>query len=182
MTSMAANPLMDHHNEMQCAHQLFKLGARVQVVQSVTRLSRSRLLKLYTEINGKSPPKGLLPSSEAWYCQHEGNIHASLFWNFFVGLRNFAPELAEGELISKAYGCYLREISLHCEEASEMKTGEPVFSITRAWMLSRLMRIGELDVTNCNTCGGSFVYAPLHTPELKHTFQCTLCRPPSHVR
>jgi flagellar transcriptional activator FlhC len=39
------------------ASELIKLGARLQVLESETTLSRERLLKLYKEIQNKSPPK-----------------------------------------------------------------------------------------------------------------------------
>lgn len=182
MSTAAQTSLVNRHREMKCAYELFKQGARLQVVQSLTSLSRSRLVKLYVDINGCSPPKGQLPSSDAWFCQHEANIHASLFWNLFTLIETHATNLSEGELISAAYNAYMREASLHGEELTYTGAGEPIFSITRARTLLRLMRIGGLSVTECNQCQGNFIYSPLNTPSNKHDFFCTLCKLPSHVR
>ena len=177
-----AYSLVERHREMQCAHKLFTLGARVQVAESLLNLPRSMLLKLYAEINKKAPPKGQLPSSSQWFCQHEGNIHSSLFWNLRCRLQEFTTGLTEGEVLCKAYEAYLHEIALHQGEMSVSDGEEPLFSITRGWILGRFMRIGELGVTECSNCGGSFIYAPLDAPELSHSFVCSLCRPPSRIR
>ena len=55
------------------------MGARLQVLESETTLSRERLLRLYKEINGESPPKGMLPFSTDWFLTWQPNIHSSLF-------------------------------------------------------------------------------------------------------
>lgn len=182
MTASIGSSLLERHRDMQCALKLFALGARVQVVESVTQLSRSWLLKLYSEINQKPAPKGQLPSSSGWFCQHEANIHSSLFWNIRLQLDKYSTGLRGGEVLCKAYEAYLSEIALHSESLNNLTTGEPIFTVTRAWMLDRFMRIGELAMTECTSCTGGFIYSPLEAPELRHTFVCSLCRPPSRMR
>jgi flagellar transcriptional activator FlhC len=45
------------------------------------KLSRDRLIRLYREVTGGSPPKGMLPFSEDWYLTWGPNIHSSMFAN-----------------------------------------------------------------------------------------------------
>jgi len=47
--------------EINLAIDLVNLGARLQLLEAETNLSRERLLKLYKEVKGESPPKGMLP-------------------------------------------------------------------------------------------------------------------------
>ena len=70
-------------NEIQIAIELINLGARLQVLQSETKVSRERLLKLYKEVKGVSPPKGMLPFSTDWFMTWQPNVHASLFMAYF---------------------------------------------------------------------------------------------------
>ena len=51
--------------EIRVASELIELDARLQVLESETQLSRERLLRLYKELKGRSPPKGMLPFSTA---------------------------------------------------------------------------------------------------------------------
>ena len=47
---------------VQKAHELITLGARLQLLEAETDLSRERLLRLYKEVKGESPPRGMLPA------------------------------------------------------------------------------------------------------------------------
>ena len=57
------------------------------MLESETELSRERLLRLYKELRGKSPPKGMLPFSTDWFMTWQPNIHASLFLTIYRYLR-----------------------------------------------------------------------------------------------
>ena len=65
--------------EINLAVELVQLGARLQVLEAETSLSRERLLRLYKEVRGESPPKGMLPFSTDWFMSWQPNIHSSLF-------------------------------------------------------------------------------------------------------
>lgn len=54
-------------NQTQLAIELIGLGARLQVLEAETTLSRDRLIRLYKELRGASPPKGMLPFSTDWF-------------------------------------------------------------------------------------------------------------------
>ena len=64
---MTAKSLVDEMRQVQMAIELIELGARLQVLETETDLSRSRLVKLYKEVRGMSPPKGMLPFSTDWF-------------------------------------------------------------------------------------------------------------------
>ncbi|MFT5590022.1 MAG: flagellar transcriptional activator FlhC, partial [Bradyrhizobium sp.] len=53
---MAKKSVVTESREIQLAIELIMLGARLQLLESETSLSRERLLKLYKELKGVSPP------------------------------------------------------------------------------------------------------------------------------
>jgi len=60
---MAGKSIVDEAHQIATAIELIELGARLQVLEVETSLSRERLLRLYKEVKGVSPPKGMLPFS-----------------------------------------------------------------------------------------------------------------------
>ena len=74
-----------------------------------TDLSRERLVKLYKEIRGVSPPKGMLPYSEDWFMSWQPNMHSSLFINIY----NYVTKNngVEGiDALIKSYRLYVEHI------------------------------------------------------------------------
>src|ERR1700740_790738 len=105
------------------AIELIELGARLQLLEAETSLSRDRLIKLYKEVKGESPPKGMLPFSTDWFMSWQPNIHSSLF----VDIHRYLVEHggASGpEAIIKSYRLYLEHLQVHGLEQ--------VLSLTRA--------------------------------------------------
>ena len=155
--------------EIQIAVELINLGARLQVLQEETAVSRERLIKLYKEVKGESPAKGMLPYSTDWFMSWLPNIHSSLF----MDIHNFLishTTLSGIDALIKSYRLYLEQI--------EISQGEPVLSITRAWFLVRFFDAKMLQLTECKECGGHFV---VHTNELYKDYICGICRPPSRA-
>ena len=70
------------------AMELISFGARMQVLESEISLSRRRLLRLYKELRGCPPPKGMLPFSAEWFMSREQNIHSSMFYNIYLFIKN----------------------------------------------------------------------------------------------
>ncbi|MET5116145.1 FlhC family transcriptional regulator, partial [Burkholderia pseudomallei] len=64
---MASKSLVFEVKEFTLAIELIELGARLQLLEDETNLSRDRLIKLYKELKGVSPPKGMLPFSTEWF-------------------------------------------------------------------------------------------------------------------
>lgn len=75
---MAEKSIVQEVKEIQLAMELISLGARLQMLESETQLSRGRLIKLYKEIRGNPPPKGMLLFSTDWFMTWEHNIHSSM--------------------------------------------------------------------------------------------------------
>lgn len=155
--------------EIQLAVELIELGARLQVLQEETALSRERLLKLYKEVKGESPAKGMLPYSTDWFMSWLPNIHSSLFMDIHHYLIQ-NTSLCGIEAVIKSYRLYLEQIKI--------SQGEPELSITRAWFLVRFFEAKMLELATCHECGGHFV---MHADELTQHYVCGICRPPSRA-
>jgi flagellar transcriptional activator FlhC len=161
--------ILGEARQIGLASELIHLGARLQVLESETTLSRERLLKLYKEIQKKSPPKGMLPFSTEWFMTWQPNIHASLFMNLYQSLIN-SSEIDEIDAVIRAYKLY-REYLVQLEMPE-------VLSITRAWRLVKFVDAGMLTTTGCSQCKGHFV---VHTFELTKDYVCGLCNMPSRA-
>jgi flagellar transcriptional activator FlhC len=166
---MRLSSVIDDAAEVRRASSLIELGARLQVLESETRLSRERLLKLYKEIQGRSPPKGMLPFSTDWFVTWMPNIHASLFMAVYNNLIK-ATALDDVDAIVKAYRLYKEQCT-----ASGL-TEE--LSITRAWRLVRFVDAGMLKLAPCTKCGGHFV---VRDHDLTRHYVCGLCHVPSRA-
>lgn len=155
--------------QIQLAIELVNLGARLQVLEAETNLSRERLLKLYKEVKGVSPPKGMLPFSTDWFMSWQPNIHSSLFIDIYRYLGQNAG-LTGIEAIVKAYRLYLEHV--------EVNNLECVLSLTRAWSLIRFLDAKMLTTIPCTECGGHFV---VHAMDLHRGYVCGLCHVPSRA-
>ena len=151
------------------AAELIRLGARMQLLEAETSLSRERLLKLYQEIRHASPPKGMLPFSTDWFMTWQPNVHASLFMNLHRRVRQSGAAEGVHALIA-AYHLYLDQI--------DAIGTDPVLSITRAWTLLRFFEAELVQLTPCSCCGGEFL---THAYEPAKTFVCGICHMPSRA-
>ncbi|WP_041657432.1 flagellar transcriptional regulator FlhC [Azoarcus sp. KH32C] len=166
---MKNKSIIEEAEDIQRAAEMVRLGARMQMLEAETKLSRERLLKIYKEIRGMSPPKGMLPFSTDWFMTWQPNVHASLFMAFFSFFQT-QTALKGLESILKAYHLYLDHI--------EAEDTEPVLSLTRAWTLVRFFDADLLQLAPCKTCGGKFV---AHAYDPTHEFVCGLCNMPSRA-
>lgn len=166
--AMSGKSVLQEAREVQLAVTLIELGARLQFIESEVNLSRERLLRLYKEIKGTSPPKGLLPFSTDWYMTWMANIHASMFYNIH---RHMAAH-ADGRLdaLIKAFRMYQEQVRAHGDA--------PVLDFTRAATLVKFFDSGMLQLTQCTRCTGLFV---THPHENQPDYVCVLCRPPSRA-
>ena len=167
---MAKKSVVTEAQEIQLAIELINLGARLQLLESETSLSRERLLKLYKELKGVSPPKGMLPFSTDWFITWQPNIHSSLFINIHRYLIEHA-RISGIEAVMKAYKLYLEQMPAAPGE-------EAVLSLTRAWTLVRFFDSKMLTRARCTGCGGHFV---THSFDLNHGYACGLCHMPSRA-
>ena len=167
---MAKKSVVTEVHEIQLAIELIKLGARLQLLESETSLSRERLLKLYKELKGMSPPKGMLPFSTDWFITWQPNIHSSLFINIYKYLNQHA-QVTGIHAVMKAYKLYL-------EQMQPEPNTEPVLSLTRAWTLVRFFDSKMLTTACCSKCQGEFV---VHNLDLHEHYVCGLCHMPSRA-
>jgi flagellar transcriptional activator FlhC len=166
---MKNKSVIEEADDIRRAVEMVQLGARMQMLEVETRLSREKLLKIYKEVRGVSPPKGMLPFSTDWFMTWQPNVHSSLF----MALHRFYSERAGVtglDAIIKAYHLYLDHL--------ESNVMEPVLSLTRAWTLVRFFDADLLQMAPCKTCGGHFV-AHAHDPV--HDYVCGLCNMPSRA-
>ncbi|MGE0557177.1 MAG: flagellar transcriptional regulator FlhC [Burkholderiales bacterium] len=155
--------------QVQLAIDLVRLGARLQVLESETGLSRERLLKLYKEVKGMSPPKGMLPFSTDWFMSWMPNIHSSMFLDTYRYL--CAHTQTRGiTVVMTAYRLYLEHLHVNKLDA--------VLSFTRAWSLVRFFEANMLSTAPCRECGGEYV---VHAMDLHDRFVCGLCHVPSRA-
>lgn len=157
--------------EILLASDMVRLGARLQVLQAETSLSYDRLSRLYREIRGCSPPKGMLPFSVDWFMTWLPNIHSSVFYGIYRYIDTHTPAKKSQALV-EAYRLYLEQAFVGRPEDAK---AEPVLSFTRAWMLLRFIEGGMIQLAHCTRCTGAYV-AHAHDPQ--HDFVCAICRPP----
>ena len=166
---MAYKSVVAEAQQVGIAVELIELGARLQLIQAETTLSRERLLKLYKEVKGVSPPKGMLPFSTDWFLTWLPNVHSSLFINIHRYLIKNS-ECSGIEAMLKSYRLY--QEYLHSNQIDE------VLSFTRAWTLNRFFESRMLETAVCSCCGGHFV---VHPDDLHSHYVCGLCNVPARA-
>ena len=167
---MCEKSLLQEIEEVNIAMGLINLGARMQVLESETSLSRRRLLRLYKELRGCPPPKGMRPFSEDWFMSWEQNIHSSMCYNIYLYLQKTGGGRPI-EILMKTYRLYLEQCGSCCDD-------KPVLGLTRAWTLLRFIDCGIISRKACSVCSGGFVVT---TEFIKNPFTCSLCSPPSRA-
>lgn len=166
---MKNKTILEEGEDIKRAVEMVSLGARMQMLEAETSLSRERLLKIYKEVRGMSPPKGMLPFSTDWFMAWQPNVHASLFMGFhsFFSARATIKGL---DVVLKSYHLYLDHV--------EAENLEPVLSVTRAWTLVRFFDADLLQQATCTSCGGHFV---AHAYDPVNEYVCGLCNMPSRA-
>ena len=167
---MAIKTVAGEAQQVKVAIDLIEMGARLQLLQEETSLSRERLLRLYKEIKKESPSKGMLPYSTDWFMSWQPNIHSSLFADIYQFLVKNAGIDGVQALIT-AYRLYL-------DQVQGIEAAEPVLSITRAWFMIRFFNAGMLQLVPCKECGGHFVS---HADDLHGNYVCGICHPPARA-
>lgn len=165
----APRSLLAEAEQIQLARELIDLDARLQVLESEVHLSRERLLRLYREMKGKSPPKGMLPFSTDWFMTWQPNIHSSLFMNLFRHQMQ-QPGVSRVRALISGFRVY--------RETTERMGLPELLSLTRAWRLVKFFDADMLSMTRCTECGGHFV---THAYEPSAHYVCGLCHMPSRA-
>ncbi|RWA52950.1 flagellar transcriptional regulator FlhC [Cupriavidus sp. UYMSc13B] len=155
--------------QIRLAIEMISLGARLQVLESEVSLPRVRLIRLYKELCGVSPPKGMLPFSTDWFVTWRPNAHASML----LGAYRFMTSRGGLDGIRAVLSSYrmYREQLCATGEASQL-------SFTRAWTLVRFYERGMLQLARCSDCGGEYV---VQADDARHRYVCGLCLPPARA-
>ncbi|WP_419690736.1 FlhC family transcriptional regulator [Burkholderia theae] len=148
---------------------LIRFGARLQMLKSEVSISHDRLVRLYREVRGTSPTKGMLPFSADWYMTWRANLHASLFHAIYRFLLADAG-CRRLEALVKAYDQY----TSCCDESGT----PPVLDLTRAWTLVRFVDGGVLGTEPCVECGVWFIKYP---HDMRCTPRCVACHLPARA-
>ena len=168
---MPEKSLVAELQQVQLAIELIELGARLQVLEYETELSRSRLIQLYKETKGFAPRRGWLPLSTGWFITGQPHIHSSLFYNYYRQLDE-AGGRKRIDCLVKAYRQYIEQTQASSDEH------ELVLDMTRAWTLLQFIDNGRLEVAPCQPCGNLFVVLA-HSP-VRH-YACATCRSSSRA-
>jgi flagellar transcriptional activator FlhC len=166
---MRGKSVVEDAHEVARATSLIQLGARLQVLEAETQLSRERLLRLYKELRGKSPPKGMLPFSTDWFITWMPNIHSSLFMAIYQHIIKSA-DIDYVDALIKSYRLYAEQCKTH-DMAVEL-------TVTRAWRLVKFFDAGMLRLATCSCCRGRFVVRDF---DLTRNYVCGLCHVPSRA-
>ena len=134
--------VIDDAAEVRRAISLIELGARLQVLESETRLSHERLLKLYKEIAGSrrpracclSRPTGSSPGSRT------STRRCSCIYNYSDQVR-----ARPGSTPTRSS----RRYELYSEAMRAVMRARAALSITRAWRLVRFIDAGMLRRAEC---------------------------------
>jgi len=164
---MNVKSVVKEASEVLLASEMICLGARLQVLQAETTISHDRLARLYREIRGCSPPKGMLPFSVEWFMTWRANIHASVFYNLYLFFLRQAGADRTRSLVG-AYKMYLE----HVDAAPGVPTP---LGFTRAWVLVRFFDGDLLQLSVCERCTGKFI---THAHDPHRGFVCAICKPP----
>lgn len=170
ITSRQEISLTEEMIQIQLSIELIELGARIQMLEAETDISRNRLIKLYKEVRGESPPKGQLPFSADWYMTWLPNIHSSLFYSIYKTIELGAPDKTRMESLAKSYRLYSEQLAIEDHEV--------VLGLTRAWTLLRFIETNMVSTKECSLCSGVFITYP---NEPVADYVCGLCVPPSRA-
>lgn len=165
---MSQKSVLQEAREVQLAVALIGLGARLQFLEAEVNLSRERLVRLYKEIKGTSPPKGLLPFSVDWYMTWMANIHASMFYNVYTHM--LAHSEGRLDALIRAFRMYREQVQANGDQE--------VLDFTRAATLVKFFENDMLHLVPCTRCTGRFV---AHAYENRPDYVCVLCRPPARA-
>jgi flagellar transcriptional activator FlhC len=179
---MTRPSVVNELEQLQLAVDLIKLGARLQLLEAHTTISRGRLRVLYREIKGEASPKGMLPFSPEWFLTWEPNIHSSLFMNIYRFLQ-LNTKVSGLELLTKSYQLYLEQSHNSGKTESSRYYDKVVLSLMRAWTMIRFFDHEILAMHHCTSCSGEFVVNAIDSKSgcLDHKYQCGLCNIPGRA-
>ncbi|RAS07013.1 flagellar transcriptional regulator FlhC [Cupriavidus alkaliphilus] len=169
LPAAARKSVLQDLEQTRLAIEMIGLGARLQVLEAEVSLPRERLARLYKELCGAPPPKGMLPFSTDWFLGWRPNAHASMLLGAYCFMIR-AGHLDGIRATLAGFRMYREHLSVTGEAAQ--------LSFTRAWMLVRFYERGMLQLARCQGCRGEFVVG---AHDARQRYTCGLCLPPARA-
>lgn len=174
MIAASKQTLLTQAKVVEAAAELIRLGARMQVLENMTPMPREKLLRLYKEIKGEAPPRGMLPFSTEWFLEWQPAMHSALYLTHRNELRRLSG--LAGAATAATNPLWHMPITYKAYLESVKSCGlEPVLTLTRAWSLERFLGSRMLKEVSCRRCGGVFLG---HAHDIERGFVCGLCKVP----
>ena len=147
------------------ATRLIELGARAGLAQHLTGLEKAKVNRLYRQIKGRPSPSGQTPFSDAWYLKEKHRLlQAAVVWSLYQRLAESGRNSAR--VLIDVYECYRIMVS------------EPLFDLTRVFLVPQLVRMGIWQERRCRDCDSLYL-APVVSRgklcpgcELYYRFRC----------
>jgi hypothetical protein len=107
-------------------------------------LTKKVVGRLYPGLTGKSSPPGLVPFTDTWYLRSNRRmLHANVVWHLYQRLEKT--------------GCSTSSVLIHVYEAYTEIMDAPLFTLTRAFFVPRLIAINAWYEQSCDHCGMSYI-------------------------
>lgn len=162
-SSRARKNVLNLLNRLNLARSLIELGARPVIASLMADIDQSYTLGLYMDIRNKKPPRGMLPSSPDWYFKSRARIvSSSALMAIYRRISNNTGETGVNELVSsyRLLKCMVKD------ESEDIDIG-------RAWILTRLVKTGQIKERKCFRCQSSVVMMP---NVVFNSVSCPVCK------
>ena len=133
---------------------------------------------MYSDILGRNPPSGMLPSDTYWILRSSVNcVHASIFYHIYNGIlsevQNF-KKLNYALVFISAYSVYLKCIKHNPTPCKlEQNDGDqPRLDINRAYDIIRQAKNGDVSLRICKKCNSEHLVLSFYPEQLKG---CPIC-------
>jgi flagellar transcriptional activator FlhC len=136
--------LCGYATRIQESVRLIQLGARAGLVAQLTGLEKTTVNRLYRELRGKPSPPGQMPFTDNWYRSDDLRmLQATLIWRLHHRLVRTGRSAAH--------------VLIDTFEAYEKLVGTPLFDLTRAVQVPRLVTVEAWHERACQDCGTPYL-------------------------
>lgn len=160
--------LYRHAQKIMEAVRLIELGARAGLVRQLTGLEKAKVNRLYCQLMGQPSPSGQTPFSDTWYLKDRYRLlHASVIWSLHQKLTR--------------KGCNTARVFINVYEGYLAIVNEPLLSLTRAFLVPQLVRMGVWQEHRCWHCQTLYLAPVVNRSstcpgcELYYRYRCQRC-------
>jgi hypothetical protein len=159
-----------HFRLLEMAKQAFELGARCNVVETITGLSRGELSRTFQSVPQMHANHGGMPSSANWFLNdnnHVIGVHVAHFYAYFF--HQFERGISPLEALIVAYQRYFSRYAYDPRLAFD-RAFLLITCVHRLWTMSA----PTLEAVRCTECRSLFIGALGSSVVLHHN--CPLCK------